>query len=386
MFRLARKKIIKSMVKKEFKQLFRDRRMFMMLFVTPVLMLLIFGYAVDTDVKGVKMAVLDEDKTQESRAFISGFSSNEYFRYAASLDSQRELARLLDLGKVDVFLHIEKNFSRNIKSGKGTQVQLILDGTDSNRAAVIMAYVNQISGDFSLGYLRDRIKMLVIEREAGGMRMKDSIQLKERILFNPELLSRNFFLPGMLGLIIALVTMMLTSMSIVKEREAGTMEQITVTPIRPIEFIMGKTMPFLIVGFIDICIISMATIFWFNVPFNGSFIFLLFSGLVYILSMLAVGLFISTISRTQQQAMLSTFLFFLPAMLFSGFIFPVYAMPFSIQLITLLNPTMYFITIMRGTFLKGVGMLVLWKEVAALLVLGGILLILSVRRFARRME
>jgi len=384
--RFVRKEILKSMVIKEFRQLFRDRRMLFPLFAAPVAMLLILGYAVNTDVREIKMALLDESRSSESRAFIRKFTGSGYFLPRAYLESEKELSRLMDSNEVDLFLHVKKDFSGRIKSGKGTEVQLILDGTDSSRAAVITAYVNQIAADFSLEYFRDRVRMLVISRGAGGMRLKENVTVNERALFNPDLSSRNFFLPGVIGLLVALITIMLTSMSIVKERESGTMEQIIVSPIKPLEYIAGKTLPFAIVGFIDIIVVTVIAIAWLGVPFNGSFLFLLFSGLLYILSTLAIGLYISTISRTQQQSMLSSFIFFLPAIIFSGFMFPIYAMPVSIQAVTFLNPMRYYMTIIRGVFLKGVGIWILWPDMLALLLIGAALLFLSVRRFARRME
>ncbi len=386
MIHLIRKNILRSMVIKEFKQVFRDRRMLGVLFGAPMVMLLVFGYAANTDVKQITMAVLDEDKTSGSRAFVQRFTSSGYFFLNSYLDSEKQAGPLLDRGEVDVFLHVGRDFSRRVKSGKGAEIQIIVDGTDSSRASVIAAYVNQITSDFSFEFFRDRIRMLLLSRSAGGMRMKETIVIQERALFNPDLASRNFFLPGVIGLLISLITIMLTSMSVVKERESGTMEQIIVSPLRPFEFIAGKTLPFAIVGFFDIIVVTIIAIAWFGVPFNGSFVFLLLSGLLYILSTLAVGLYISTVSKTQQQAMLSTFLFFLPAILFSGFIFPIYAMPVTVQAITYLNPMRYFITIIRGIFLKGVGITVLWPDVLALLIVGAVLLSLSVRRFSRRME
>ncbi len=384
--KLPRKNILKNMLVKEFTQVFRDRRMFGVLFGAPVLMLLIFAYAVNTDVGEVPVAVLDEDKTSVSRDFIRGFISSGYFVPYAYVRSAAEAERFLDAGMVDVFMHVKRGFARDVKAGRSTEVQILLDGTDSSRASVIMAYVNQISAGFSFDYLSRKIKILVVSRGVGGMRMKQPIAIEERALFNPDLASRNFFLPGVLGLLISLITIMLTSMSVVKERETGTMEQIIVSPLRPLEFVAGKTLPFAIIGFFDIVIVALITIGWFGVPFNGSFLLLLVSGVLYIVSTLAVGLYISTVSKTQQQAMLSTFLFFVPAILLSGFIFPIYAMPLSIQAVTLLNPLRFFITIIRGIFLKGVGMSVLWPDAVALVLLGGILLTLSVRRFSRRME
>jgi ABC-2 type transport system permease protein len=381
-----RKNILKSLLIKEFKQIFRDKRMRITLFLSPMIMLFLLGYAVNTDVKMITMAVFDEDKSGESRKFIQKFISSNYFLYHSDLASGKGINLLLDKGEAEIFLHIPVGFSKDVKSGRHTNVQLILDGTDSNRASVIVSYATQITNEFSLDYFKDRIRMLVLSRSMDGIRMKENIVVRERVLFNPELASRNFYLPGVLGLLISIVTIMLTSMAVVKEKESGTIEQIIVSPLRPVEYIAGKTLPFAIIGFADIFLIIFITIIFFGVPFNGSFIFLLFSGIVYIISSLSIGLYISTISRTQQQAMLSTFIYFMPAMLFSGFIFPIYTMPLSIQIITYFNPLRYFITIIRGVFLKGVGITVLWPELSALLLIGSLLFTLSVRRFARRME
>ena len=386
MKKFIRKNILRSILIKEFKQLFRDVRMRIFLFVPPILMLIVFGYAATTDVNSIRMAVLDEDKSQFSRGLIERFVSSQYFLPVRYLHSEKEIVPLMDSGEVEVYIHLEKKLSRRVKSGKDAAIQIIIDGTDSNRAAVIVSYVNGIVNQLSQGALRDRIKTLVIGRSLGGMRIKKIVQLQERVFFNPDLSSRNFFLPGVIGLLISLITVILTSMSIVKERETGTIEQIIVSPIKPVELIAGKTIPFIIIGFVDIFIITIVAIAWFNVPFNGSFVFLLFSSFLYILSTIAVGLFISTISKTQQQAMLSFFLFFMPAILLSGFIFPIYSMPESIQAVTYVNPLRYFMTIIRGVFLKGVGLKALWKDISALLLIGITLIFLSARRFSKRLE
>lgn len=381
-----RKHIIKSMVVKEFKQTLRDKRMVMMLFGAPVLMLLMFGYAVNTDVNRVKMAVLDEDRSARSREFLRQFTAGGYFLHWCSLDSPREAAALLDSGAVDVYMHIPRDFGGRVRSGKGARVQILLDGTDSSRASVIQAYINRIANDYSFDWFSRKVRMTIRNRESGALRMKEAVIVQERALFNPDLTSRNFYLPGVLGLLVALITIMLTSMSVVKERESGTIEQIIVSPLRPVEFVAGKTLPFAIVGLVDICVITLLAIVWFRVPFNGSFVFLLFGSLFYIICTLAVGLYISTVSQTQQQAMLSTFLFFIPSILLSGFIFPIYAMPEVFQWITLLNPMRYFMTVIRGIFLKGVGFAFLWQDLLALMVMSAVLLTLSVRRFSRRFE
>jgi ABC-2 type transport system permease protein len=383
---LLRPAIIKSLIKKEFKQILRDGRMRFILFGAPILMLVLFGYAVNTDITNVKMVILDSDKSKESRELISKFTASGYFTFHAAVESPDKGIVFLDKGEADMYLHIPVDFSKNLISGKSTSLQIILDGTDSSRASVIIAYINHISFDISSDYLYKKIRTTLLSRESGGFKIKEPISLKERILFNPEAVSRNFFLPGLLGFITALITVVLTSMSVVKEREAGTMDQIIVSPLRSIEFAAGKTIPFAIIGFMEITVITLIAILWFKVPFNGSFLFLIFSSIFYIMCTLAVGLYISTISQTQQQAMLSTFLFLLPAYMLSGFIFPVYSMPVIFQYITLINPLRYFMSIARGIFLKGVGFSVLWPELLALTILGSILIYLSMRRFNRRFE
>lgn len=379
-------KILRSFVTKEFRQIFRDSRMRKVLFGSPVLMLIVFGYAVNTDVINIKMAVIDSSRSIESREFIERFTSSGYFFIEESPESPEKGATLLDTGKVDVVINIPYDFSSDLKKGTSTGIQLILDGSDSIRSSIILAYTNQITSGFSDEYLRKKVNTVMLSRGAGGVRFLQGIDLRERTLFNPELTSRNFYLPGVLGLLVALITIMMTSMSVVKERESGTIEQIIVSPVKPLEFVAGKTFPFALVGFIDIVVITLVAILWFKVPFNGSFLFLLFCGWFYIVCTLALGLYISTISQTQQQAMLSTFLFFLPAIMLSGFVFPIYAMPLFFQIITFFNPMRYFITIIRGIFLKGVGITVLWSNLLGLMVLAAVLLFLSVRRVNRRFE
>ncbi len=384
--RVLRIKTVLSLIRKEFRQLFRDKKMRFMVFSSPLVMIIIFGYSINMDVTNVEMAVLDQDRTAVSRALIERFTASGYFIPNQYLSSPEEIDRLLDTGGAEFALVVERGFARKIKSGLTGNIQTIIDGTDSSRAAVIVAYVNQITQEFSQQYLMGRIRTVMLNKAEAPHRGRRNIEMQERFLFNPDLASRNFFLPGMLGLLLVLISTLLTAMSIVKEREAGTIEQIVVSPLRPMEYIAGKTVPFIIVSFIDIVLISAVIIFWFRVPFNGSVLFLLFSGLVFIFTCSAIGLFISFISRTQQQAMLSTFLFFMPAILLSGFIFPIYSMPEVIQALTYLNPMRYYTVIVRGIFLKGVGVSVLWKDLAALALIGVGMFYFSARRFAEGME
>lgn len=396
MVRFIRIPVLLSMIKKEFAQVLRDPRTRGIVFGPPIIMIFVFGYAISMDVNSVNMAVLDEDRTSTSRGLVEKFTGSGYFTLHLTVQSNDEVRPLMDHGKVDMFMHIRPGLSKNLKTGKVSEIQVIIDGTDSNRGAIISSYVNEIMQEYFIERYLGRIKTQVLFRLSGmAAQQRENIsapvinggvRIVDRAYFNPTLQSKYFFLPGVAAFIVTLVAVMLTSMSIVKERESGTMEQINVSPISPLEFVMGKTVPFGIIAFIDLFIVTMITIFWFNVPFKGSLVFLFFASAFYISCSLAVGIFISTISRTQQQAMMSFFLYMLPAMLFSGFAFPIYAMPETIQLITYCNPMMYFIIIVRGVFLKGVGISVLWKETLVLFVIGTVLLWLSVRRLSRRME
>ena len=381
-----RMEIVRSFVKKEFKQMFRDPRMRIILFVPPVVMLIMFGYAVVTDVKDVKMAVLDNDRTATSRRFVEKFTASGYFQMHSYLDTAKTADGMLDSGDIEMFIHIERGFARRLRSGRPTEVQILVDGTNSNRAALIVAYVNQITADFSYDYLLKKVRSVLLSGEPRMARFKHGVELKERTLFNPELSSRNYFIPGILGMIINMVAISMTAMSVVKEREIGTIEQIIVSPIQPMEYIAGKIIPYVGICFIDIIIISIAAIAWFGVPFNGSYLFLVFASSIFILANVSVGLFVSTISRSQQQAILSTFLYFLPSILFSGYIFPIYSMPEVIQYITYINPLRYYMTIVSGVFLKGVGVTVLWGDMLVLLIMGVFLFLLSAKRFNERLE
>ncbi len=383
---MIRFSLLKSFLIKEFKQMFRDPRMRLVIIAAPVILLFLFGYAVSTDVKDVRMVILDEDRTRISRDLISKFTGSGYFSVYRYLSSPKELDNVLDSGEAEVYIHISRNFYDRIKGGKETSVQLIVDGTDSSRAAVIVSYVNKITAGYSFDYFSKRIRLLILNKKITGIKFRQNIEMKERIFFNPDLNSRNFFLPAVLGLLVSLVTIVLTAMSIVKERETGTIDQLIVSPVRPYELIAGKTLPFVILSFFDVIVISVISIFWFKVPFNGNYLFMLAGSLFFIISTVSIGLYISTISKSQQEALLSTFLYFFPSTMFSGFVFPIYSMPASIQLITLFNPMRYFVTIVRGVFLKGSSFPELWMDLSALLILGFFLFYLSALRFRRRLE
>lgn len=368
---------IKEMVIKEFNQVFRDRRMKAIIFVTPILQLLIFGYAVTTDVKSINTAFYDLDHSYESRELGRRLEASGYFTINVTPSSTKEMADLLDRGKVLAAIQVNKGFSRDLARGIPTEVQIIVDGTDSNTASVAMEYSTRVVNRFGQE----------IGTRAGMQRVVKParIDLRSRAWYNPDLRSRNYNVPGVIAIIIMLTCLLLTAMAVVREREIGTMEQLMVTPLKPVELMLGKTIPFALIGFLDMALVTTIGVFWFDIPIKGSIPLLVLSTAIYLLSVLGVGLFISTISRTQQQALMATFLFYIPAVLLSGFMFPIENMPSAIQYGTYLNPLRYFLVIIRGIFLKGNGINILWPQMAALLCLGVVVMTLSAMRFRKRL-
>ncbi len=365
---------VKSLVIKELIQTLRERRKIFLVLVAPVIQLIIFGYVATLDVTNVATAFLDLDKSQESRELARRLEASGYFSITDRLESPGEVARLMDRGKVLCAIQINHGFARDLQRGMDSRIQLIVDGTDSNTAMIAASYVTQIAAKYAqdLGAPPPTVS-------------KRGVDLRTRVWYNPDLKSRNYFLPGVIALIILLTCLMLTSMAVVRERELGTIEQLMVTPIRPIELMLGKTIPFAGVGFLDMLIVTVAGVLWFHVPIKGALLFLFLCTAVYLLPVLAIGLFISTISRTQQQAMMASFFFFQPALLLSGFASPIENMPAFFQYITYLSPLRYFLVIVRGIFLKGVGLEVLWPQVLSLLVLGTAILFISATRFKKRL-
>jgi len=369
---------IKQMLIKEFIQIFRDPRMKGVIFLMPIIQLLVFGYAVTTDVTHVATAIYDLDNSVASRELVTRFAASGYFEIEAYARNPEEVRELIDRGKVRAVLQMNKGFENDLRAGRTATLQIIVDGTDSNTAGIVLDYGAKISGEFSQNVLVERFSRL-----KGSAMAPAAIELRTRAWFNENLESRNFYVPGVIAIIVMLITLMLTSMAVVREKEIGTMEQIMVTPITPAEFILGKTVPFAVIGFADVLLITVLGVFWFGVPIRGSLWMLFFATALYLMTTLGVGLLISTVSQTQQQAMMSTFFFYFPAVLLSGFMFPIANMPAVIQWLTFLNPLRYFLVIVRGIFLKGVGPVVLWPQMAALAAMGTAVLWLASRRFKK---
>jgi ABC-2 type transport system permease protein len=367
---------LRHMLIKEFIQVFRDPRMRAVIFVVPVLQLVVFGYAVSTDVRRVATAVYDLDNSVTSRELVRRFVESGYFEVVEHVRSAARARELVDRGQARVVLHMNQGFEDEVRSGRTGQLQVIVDGTDSNTAGIVLGYSSRIVGQFSQEILNEQARRLW-----GRGRPPGQVELQTRAWFNENLESRNFYVPGVVAMIVSLVTLLLTSMAVVREKEIGTIEQILVTPITSVEFILGKTLPFALVSFVDVIIVTLVAVLWFDVPIRGSLLFLFLATALYLLTTLGVGLFISTLSQTQQQAMMTTFFFFMPSVLLSGFMFPIANMPRVIQWLTFLNPFRYFLTIIRGIFLKGVGPSVLWPQLLALAVMGVVILGLTSRRF-----
>ncbi len=369
---------LRRMLVKEFLQLFRDPKMRRMVFLMPMVQVLVFGYAVSTDVRNVPTAVMDFDRSVSSRELLSGFSASGYFRFVAETRDTAAAQGLLDRGTVGAILRIDHGFEGDLRAGRTARLQVIADGTDSNTARIALDYAGRIAGKFS-----DRILLARMARLRGALPPPGGVALVSRAWFNENLESRNFYVPGVIALIVMLVTLMLTSMAVVREKEIGTIEQILVSPITPLEFTLGKTLPFALVGYADVLLIAAIGVYWFDVPIRGSLLLLLVATTFYLMTTLGIGLFISTVSRTQQQAMMSVFFFYFPCVLLSGFMFPIANMPKAVQVLTYANPLRYFLVILRGVFLKGAGAETLWPQAAALLAMGLVTLFFTTRRFRK---
>ena len=369
---------ITQMLIKEFIQILRDPRMRAVIFAMPLVQTLVFGYAVTTDVTHVPTAIFDLDNSRASRELVARFTGSGYFDVVGYVDREEEARHLVDHGLVKAVLRMNKGFGEDLRAGRTAALQMIVDGTDSNTAGIVLNYAGQIAGRFSEVVLHTRFV-----RATGQPVAPPRVALETRAWFNENLESRNFYVPGVIVLIVTLVTLMLSSMAVVREKELGTIEQIMVTPIRQSEFILGKMLPFALIGFADVVLVTAIAGYWFDVPIRGSLMLLLGATSLYLMSTLGIGLLISTISRTQQQAMMSAFFYYFPAMLLSGFVFPIANMPEAVQWLTYLNPLRYFLVIIRGIFLKGVGPDILWPQMAALLMLGAATLWVATRRFQK---
>ena len=375
-------RIIIKFVIKEFLQFRRDRKMLVTVLIAPVIQLVFLGYAANLDLKEIHTVILDYDKSETSRNLITAFENNGYFYIDYNVSTYEELTKLITNNKALLGIVIPSEFEKKIGAKKTTGLQAIFDGSDGNKAGIAASYVAGVVSTFSQNILLNNFQAMGMKNAISG-----SIQPEVRIWYNPDLTTRYYMLPSIAGLIITLVTTLLTSLAIVKEREIGTLEQIIVTPIKPYQMIIGKFIPFLILGFVSASIVLTVMRYWFQIPIKGSVFFLYFSSFLYMLSTLGLSLFISTISRTQAQAMITSgFGIMMPMIFLSGFAFPIENMPQSIQYVTYIIPLRYFIIILRGIILKGIGFNLLWKDALALLIFGIVIITLSSLRFKKKLE
>jgi ABC-2 type transport system permease protein len=349
---------IRRMVVKELKQLFRDPRSKRVMFAAPILQLLMFGYAVNTDVRNVATAVVDHDRTTESRELVSTLTASGYFRIVETSDDPAALGRALDAGDALVGLEIPLGYARDLAAGRSPSVQLLVDGTNSNTATVAQGYALRIVAD--LGARAQGARGRAVEERPPG------IDLRARAWFNPSLESRVYNVPAVIGVIVLLMCLLLTALAVVREREVGTLEQLLVSPLSASELVLGKTIPVVGVALVQMTLVTSVALLWFDVPLRGSLAALALAASLFIVAGLSLGLLISTFSSTQQEAFLAMFLLLLPAIILSGFLYPIDTMPPVFQHLTLANPLRHFLEIVRGIFLRGAGIGELWGQLTTL--------------------
>ncbi len=368
---------IRELVRKEFIQLLRDKRNRVVLFIAPFIQMLVFGYVVNYDISNIRVALLDYSQTYESRKLADTFVGSNIFHITHNVRSDRELEDLLLKGNIDMGIKIPQDFAAVISKGETAAIQILADGTMSNMASLRMAYTSTVLDRFNRSIIRE----LYPQHMSYG-----KIDARIRTWYNPNLDSQYFFVPGIVAFLVMLISLLLTSIAIIREKEAGTMEQLIVTPLSAAEFITGKTIPYIIIALAQMAAIIAVAIFWFEIPLMGSIFLLFFATCLFLMSTLGIGLFISTISTTQQQAMMTTFFFLLPFLMLSGFIFPIANMPLFVQWLTYLNPLRYFLVIVRGIFLKVIALDMLWPQYLALLILGIAVFTGAISRFKKRLD
>jgi ABC-2 type transport system permease protein len=367
---------VRELIRKEFIQLFRDPKNRPMLVIAPLVQLIVFGYVISTDVRNVKVGFLDQSKTRESRLVKDGFNTGGIFHVTHVADRPGELENLLLRREVDLAVKVGPDFGEKIGKGETAAIQILADGSMSNMAAVRIAYAVQVLDRLN----RDLMASLYLKIDYG------KIDARVRTWYNPNLDSQDFFVSGMVAVIVMIMSLLFTSMAVIKEKERGTMEQLIVTPMKPSELILGKTVPYIIISFIQMLVVTALAVYWFQVPMAGSFMLIFLATVLFLLSTLGIGLFISTISATQQQAMMTTFFFIVPFFMLSGFVFPIANMPEVVQWLTYINPLRYMLIIIRGVFLKGIGLEILWPQFVGLAILGLVVFTGAVKRFRKRLD
>ena len=367
-------------VSKEFLQIRRDRMTVRLVIMAPLMQLLLIGYAANTDVRNVRVAVCDGDRSADSRLLVEEVDRSYTFNVVAAVDDPRELESLILAGKAQIGLHIPRDLHRRLMRGQEAQIGLLVDGSDSTTSGVATAYLSGIITNRALRF------QLRAARAAGTLGASiPTLTAEPRVWYNVDLSSVNYMVPGVFGLVLMVLTVTLSALSIVRERENGTLEQLMVTPLRPRELLFGKVTPFAALILLDAVMVFLLARGWFHVPFRGSLFILLGTALLFLLSTLGLGVLISATSRTQQEAQLVAFLVLMPSVLLSGFAFPIANMPPAIQYVTYLIPLRYFLVIVRGLFLRGVGLEVLWPQVLAMAAFGVVIFALGLAVFRKHL-
>ncbi|HSR18804.1 MAG TPA: ABC transporter permease [Ignavibacteriaceae bacterium] len=355
-------KRISAIAKKEIRQLKRDKRMLYVLFVFPLILLVIFGYAINFAVHHIQIAVYDRDKSEYSRDFVNRLTSSNYFDLAGYVDSENKIREILDKGKVQAVIVIPEDLSRNIYFDKEAQVQILVEGVNANTAAVVSNYMNIASATFSQKITQEALAVK-------GRNLDIPISLEPRFWYNPDLNSTKFLIPGLISMILIMTAVISIALSIVREKEKGTIEQINVSPLSSIELLVGKTIPYTVIALFVASIILLAGYILFGMPIRGNIFLLFFATLIFLFATLNLGILVSTISDSQQVAFqISTLISLLPSFILSGFIFPIESMPPAIQILTNITPVKFFIVVLRGILLKGVGLEAFWDQIIYLII------------------
>ena len=376
---------IRFIIRKEFQQIRRDKRLLPLILLSPVLQIALLGYAANMDVKDIPLAICDQDHTVESRGLVTSFLESGSYVASAYVPDASDAEKSIEDGKSSLALVIPPGFGRSLSGAKSAPLQLLADGSDSQSAAIGLTYATLIVSREETARSAARLSGM----DPRVLRQIKAVQVDPavRALYNPTLASRNFMVPGVLAMILMIITTVLTSLAIVKEKELGTLEQLIVTPITPRQLIIGKLTPFVIISLVIVTVVLVASLILFGLAVRGSLLVLYALSLLFMLSSLGIGLFVSTIARSQQQAMMiSMFFFMMPMLILSGFVFPIESMPPIIQAVTYIFPLRYYFVIIRGLFLKGVSFAELWRETAALAVIGVVVIGASVLRFRKRLE
>ena len=367
-----------TIIKKEFRQIRRDKRVLAILTLVPALLLLLNGYALNFDVTHIKMAVIDKENSKSSREFLSAFVTSGYFDYVQYLSSADQATKMIDDAQIRAAIVIPTDFSDKLLSNETADIQVLVDGMDSNAATTVLGYVQAVTLQYS-----QKIALKNLARMGRGSYIP--VQFDARVWYNPELKSAKFLVPGLIGFILAITAVIATSLSIVKEKERNTMEQIDVSPVHPAELIVGKMIPYAIISLVAAALVIFAAYFLFDVVVKGSYFYLFGATLLFVIAALSIGLFVSTVADSQQVAFqLASLVSMLPTMILSGFMFPISSMPWWLQILTNITPAKFYLVILRSIILKGVGISAFWDQVGYIMIFTAVMMFISIRRFKKK--